>query len=191
MDTCIGIVGKDYVLLATDAMTGRSIMIYTDNEDKSIAVNKTTALAMSGPQGDRVSFGEFIRSNVTLNELRSGHAMSTHAVANYTREQLAEALRSNPKQVNILLAGVDEDGPALYYMDYLASMNPVKFGCHGHASSFTLSIFDRHWTADMDLEAGKALLQKAFSELKTRFLINLAKWKIKVITKDGIEEIEL
>ncbi len=34
MDTCLGIVGKDFVLLAADAMAGRSIMIYKSDEDK-------------------------------------------------------------------------------------------------------------------------------------------------------------
>jgi len=37
--------------------------------------------------------------------------------------QLARALRRGPYQTNLLLAGYDEaDGPALYYMDYLASL---------------------------------------------------------------------
>lgn len=91
--------------------------------------------------------------------------------------------------MNILLAGVDEvDGPALYYMDYLASMQPVKYSSQGHASNFTLSLFDRFWHKDMTLEEGKELLRKAFRELRTRFLLNLDTWTIKVVTKDGIEE---
>ena len=41
---------------------------------------------------------------------------------------LAKALRSSPYMVNLLLAGVDENGePSLYFMDYLASMVKVKF----------------------------------------------------------------
>jgi len=34
MDTCLGVVGKDFVLLAADAMAGRSIMVYKSDEDK-------------------------------------------------------------------------------------------------------------------------------------------------------------
>jgi 20S proteasome alpha/beta subunit len=37
--------------------------------------------------------------------------------------QLAKALRKGPYQTNILLGGYDEkDGAALYFIDYLASM---------------------------------------------------------------------
>lgn len=48
--------------------------------------------------------------------------------------------------VNLLLAGYDkEEGPALYFMDYLASLNKVPFGAHGYGSFFTVSIMDRHY----------------------------------------------
>lgn len=50
MDTAIGIVGKDFVFVATDAMAGRSIMVYKNDEDKALQVNDTTLIAMSGPQ---------------------------------------------------------------------------------------------------------------------------------------------
>lgn len=47
-------------------------------------------------------------------------ALSTKAAAHFLRGELAEALRQNPYYVNLLLAGVDSDGPSLYYIDYLA-----------------------------------------------------------------------
>lgn len=95
--------------------------------------------------GDCSHFGEFIQKNLKLNELRNGHEASPHAAANYTRTQLATALRSrNSYQVNLLLGGYDEDeGPSLYYIDYLAAMAKVPFAAHGYGSFFTLSTMDR------------------------------------------------
>lgn len=49
--------------------------------------------------------------------------------------------------VNLLLAGYDKiEGPELYFMDYLASMNKCPFAAHGYGSFFTLSILDRYYT---------------------------------------------
>ena len=49
--------------------------------------------------------------------------------------------------VNLLMAGYDkQDGPALYFMDYLASMDKCPFAAHGYGSFFTLSILDRYYT---------------------------------------------
>ena len=71
--------------------------------------------------------------------------------------QLAYALRRGPYQTNLLVGGVDkETGPALYWMDYLASMTETKYGSHGYASFFCQSIFDRYWKvrASVDLWFG-------------------------------------
>ena len=47
----------------------------------------------AGEPGDRVQFTEFVTANVRLYALRNEQRLSTHAVAHYTRQQLAEALR--------------------------------------------------------------------------------------------------
>ncbi len=48
---------------------------------------------MAGEPGDRVQFSEFIIANVRLYALRNDFPLSTPAVANFTRCELAEALR--------------------------------------------------------------------------------------------------
>jgi 20S proteasome subunit beta 4 len=49
--------------------------------------------------------------------------------------------------VNLLLAGYDEhEGPALYYMDYLAALAKAPFAAHGYGAFLTLSILDRYYT---------------------------------------------
>lgn len=51
-----------------------------------------------------------------------------------------------PYFVNLLLAGFDTtEGPSLYYMDYLASLNKLDFAVHGYGSFFALSVLDRYY----------------------------------------------
>jgi len=104
---------------------------------------------------------------------------------------LAHALRSAPYQVNILLGGFDSEGPALYFMDYLASMQKVKFGAHGYGSAFTLSIMDRYYKKDLTLEEAKHIIRLCIRELQRRFIINLPVFKVKVVDKDGARVIQL
>lgn len=50
-----------------------------------------------------------------------------------------------PYFVNVLMAGYDkENGPELYFMDYLASSMKVPFACHGFGGYLSLSIMDRY-----------------------------------------------
>eukprot|EP00461_Guttulinopsis_vulgaris_P003951 UN03952 len=173
-------------------MCGRSIIVFKQDEDKQLQLNNNVVLGMSGPQGDRDNFGNFIKRNVALKELRDQHPMTTSEIANFTRNQLHESVRSGPYQVNILIAGVDADSdvPQLYYSDYLASMTPVTYGVQGHASNFLLATLDAEWKKDMTREEVLAVLKKCTHELSVRFLINLSQWKVRIITNKGVEDVE-
>lgn len=61
-----------------------------------------------------------------METVSTGLKMSTKAAANFTRNELAQALRKGPYQVDLLVAGVDDDGAHLYFMDYLASSEKVN-----------------------------------------------------------------
>ena len=51
-----------------------------------------------------------------------------------------------PYYVNLLLGGYDkEEGPQLYFMDYLASQVKLPYAVHGYGSFFTLSVMDRYY----------------------------------------------
>ena len=51
-----------------------------------------------------------------------------------------------PYYVNLLLGGYDkEEGPQLYFMDYLASQVKFQYAVHGYGSFFTLSVMDRYY----------------------------------------------
>lgn len=64
------------------------------------------------------------------------------------------------------MAGYDEkSGPALYYMDYLASMNKLPFAVHGYGSFFSLSIFDRYYKPDLTQDEAYELINKCVQEV--------------------------
>ena len=121
MECLVGFVGKDFVLIGGDSAARRSILVYQNDHDRFTQLTSTSGVVGAGDEGDRVQFQEFIAKNVQLYKMRNGYELSTHAVANYTRRNIAEFLRSRtPYQVNMVIAGCDEEsGPSVYYLDYL------------------------------------------------------------------------
>jgi len=185
-DVVLGLVGRDFVLIATDQAVSRSIVVYKDTEDKIINIDGNKLIGAAGPAADRVHFLEYIEKNVVLYGLRSGHTLSTHATAQFTRNELAEAIRKGPYQVNLLIGGYDANvGPSLYFLDYLGSLHRVKVGAHGYASYFALSIFDRYYHADCSLEEGLVIIKQVLSELRQRFLLKIGQVKCKIIDSTG------
>jgi 20S proteasome subunit beta 4 len=131
----------------------------------------------------------FIAKNIKLYEISNEQTkLSTHAQANFARSELAGALRRGPFQVNILLGGYDDKvGASLYFLDYMASLQKVKYGSQGYASNFCLSIMDKEYIeGSMTQEAALKIVQQCIHELHMRFLISQPNFIIKVIDKDGI-----
>ncbi|KAJ3136529.1 Proteasome subunit beta type-4 [Irineochytrium annulatum] len=193
-EVLLGIVGKDFVLTASDSTSARSIVVQKQGEDKSRKLNDHNVVLFSGEAGDTVQFTEYLQRNVQLYEIRNGVALSTQAAASFTRRELANSLRSrNPYNVNLLVAGFDPktSTPALYWLDYLASSVKLNFAAHGHASYFVMSTMDRYWKEGLTVPEAVSLLRKCIDELKVRYIVNLPHYEVKIIDKDGIREIQI
>lgn len=190
MECLIGIEGKDFVLLASDAVSARSIVKMKTDHDKMLQLSDRLLMAVAGEPGDTVQFAEYISKNIQLYKMRNGYELSTNAAANFTRRNLADALRSQrPKYVNMLIAGVDDQGPSLFFMDYLGSLIQVPFAVHGYGGMFTLSIMDRYYKKDMTKEEALDLLKKCIAEIQKRFLVDSPHFKARVVTKTGVEDL--
>lgn len=93
MEYLMGIKGKDFIMLCGDTTAVQQIITIKHDEDKLRPVDSHKIMALAGEPGDRVQFSEFIIANARLYALRNGQRLSTSAVANYTRSELATALR--------------------------------------------------------------------------------------------------
>lgn len=177
---------RRFSIVVADRSAARSIVVFKQDEDKVMVLDKSKLLGTSGNTCDSTRFSEFIQKNMALYEIRSGLKLSTHATANYIRKSLAEALRKGAIQTNLLLGGVDDEKASLYYLDYLGSSNKINYGCHGHVSSFVLSILDRDWKKDMEFDEAIQLVNKCIAEIQMRFLVQQPKFMIKVVDKEGV-----
>jgi 20S proteasome subunit beta 4 len=188
-DNVVAFTGEDFVIFAADTAQGRSVVMMKNDEDKLFEM-RNKIIGASGPAGDKSQFCSYIEKNINLYRYRTGIELSTTGAANFLREELATALRSNPYQVNILLGGLDKDTPALYMIEYLASMVKVDYGCIGYAGYFLLSILDREYKKGMKLEEARQLMHVCIQELKTRLALNTCNFIIKVVDKNGTRFLE-
>jgi 20S proteasome subunit beta 4 len=192
MEYVMGIKGKDFVMLCTSATAVQQIITMKDDEDKIVPLDTHTVLACSGEPGDRVQFSEFVAANVRLYALRNGSKLSTKAIANFARGELATALRKGPKSTNLLVAGYDEGkGPSLYFLDYLATMHKMNVAGYGYGSWFVLSMYDRLWHPDLTEEEAIKMMKLGLEEVKRRLVVASSSYTIKVVNKDGIKIINL
>uniref|UniRef100_G3MNI5 Proteasome subunit beta n=1 Tax=Amblyomma maculatum TaxID=34609 RepID=G3MNI5_AMBMU len=189
MECVFGLVGDGFSLVVADASAVNSILVHKTNEDKIMVLDSHKLLGASGEGGDRVQFTEYIQKNVHLYQFRNGIPLTTAAAANFTRNELATALRKNPYQVNVLLAGYDKDiGPSLYYIDYIATLHKIDKGAFGYGSYFSLAMMDRHYHNGMSLEEAVDLADKCIMEIRSRLVVAPPNFVIKIVDKDGARQ---
>jgi 20S proteasome subunit beta 4 len=186
-EALFGLCGKDFVILVADMHASTSIIRTKDNLDKMHQVGNML-IATAGPCSDTNNFVEFIDKNIRLNNLRTGGELTTRAAANFTRNEIAQALRSGPYQVDMLFAGCDASGPQLYFIDYLASMQKCNKAAHGYGAYFALGLMDRYYKADLTLDEAKEIMRLCIKEMETRFVLHMSKFKCKVVDKNGVRE---
>jgi len=189
MESVFGLVGDGFALVVADTSAVNSILVHKTDEDKVMLLDSHKLLGASGEAGDRVQFTEYIQKNVHLYQFRNGIPLTTDATANFTRGELATALRKSPYSVNLLLAGYDKGiGPSLYYIDYLATLHKVEKGAFGYGSFFSLSTMDQHYHSGMSLEAAVTLVDQCIKEIRSRLVIAPPNFIIKIVDKDGARE---
>jgi len=187
MDIVLGLTGKDFVMVLTDMSSNRSIFALKHDEDKIVMVDEKKCLASGGDQSSRSQFTEYVQKNFALMALRTGLELSNDAAANFVRNELARAIRSRggAHQANSILAGVDHEGPAMYYLDYLGSMSKVNFTAQGYSAYFSLSVLDRFWKKNMTVDEAREMMKLCVEQLKQRFIIKSQKYKLVVIDGTG------
>jgi 20S proteasome subunit beta 4 len=193
METSFAIVGKGYVIVAADTTAARSIVKMKVDEDKIKTLSPHLLMAYSGEPGDTVQFAEFVERNIRLYQIRNLYPLRPSAAASWIRRSLANSLRSrSPYSVNLLLGGYDTatHEPHLYWVDYLGTMTEVPFGAHGYGSYFALSLLDRYHNPEANLEEGLATLKRCIDEVSKRLIVSPSNYKVKVVDKDGVREVE-
>ncbi|KAH6910857.1 proteasome component Pre1 [Coprinopsis sp. MPI-PUGE-AT-0042] len=194
METSFAITGKGYVIVAADTTAARSIVKMKVDEDKVKALGPHLLMAYSGEPGDTVQFAEYVERNIRLYQIRNTHGLRPSAAASWIRRALADSIRSrNPYSVNLLLGGYDTAShePHLYWLDYLGTMTRVPFAAHGYGSYFALSLLDRYHKPEASLEEGIETLKRCIEEVAKRLVVSPGKYKVKVVDKDGVREIEI
>jgi 20S proteasome subunit beta 4 len=189
MECVIGVVGRDFAVVAADTSAVQSILVHKTDEDKIMVLDSHKLMGASGEPGDRVQFTEFIQKNLHLHQFRNNVSLSTAATANFTRGELATALRKNPYSVNIILAGFDEDvGASMYYIDYIATLHKIDKGAFGYGSYFCLSLMDKFYRPDMTVEEAVDLVDKCIKEIRLRLVVAPQNFAIKIVDKDGARD---
>jgi proteasome beta subunit len=185
--TAVGIKCKDGIVLGNDRRATWGYTVTNKNTQKLFKITDNIGMAAYGLIGDFQFVSRVLKAQAALYELDANDKISTKSVAKMVSNMLYSR-KMAPLYTNLIIAGVDEDGPQVYTLDALGSLIPEEFGATGTGMLLSMGILEADYKPDMSVEDGIKLVEKAIRNSIKRDAMSGNGIDLLIITIDGAEE---
>ena len=191
MDTAFAIKYNGGAILAVETTVNHSILKLKTKHQKTFTLNSHCIMSLSGDMADREQFGSYIQRNVDYFRFKNnGRRGSVRRAAEFTRGQLAEAIRKSMKKVFPLVVGYDDRKQAqIYWIDNYGAFAEVDHTSHGYAAYFITSILNTEYRKDLTEAQAGQIVQKCVKALKARFLIPQEHFDFFRVDVNGVQKL--
>lgn len=93
-----------------------------------------------------------------------------------------------PLYNNLVVAGIDKDGPKLYTLDALGSLMPDDYAAVGTGMLLSYGILEAEYKPDMTVAQGEKLVEKIIRNSIKRDAMSGNGVDLLIITKEGAKE---
>jgi len=185
--TAVGIKCKDGVVLGNDRRATWGYTVTNKSTQKLFKITDNIGMAAYGLIGDFQFVSRVLKAQAALYELDANDKISTRSVAKMVSNMLYSR-KMAPLYTNLIIAGVDKDGPQVYTLDALGSLIPEEFGATGTGMLLSMGILEADYKPDMSIEDGTKLVEKAIRNSIKRDAMSGNGIDLLIITKEGAEE---
>jgi len=178
---------KDGVVLGSDRRATWGYTVTNKATRKVFKITENIGLCSYGLIGDFQILVRIMRAQAKLYELDAGQRITTQSLAKLVSNFLYSR-KMAPLYTNLIVAGVDKDGPKLYTLDALGSLIPEDYGATGTGMLLSMGILEAEYKPDLTVEQGVKLVEKAIRNSIKRDAMSGNGIDLLIITKDGSKE---
>ena len=178
---------KDGVVLGNDRRATWGYTVTSKSTKKVFKITDHIGLAAYGLIGDFQILVKILQAQANLYLLDAGEKISTKSLGKLVSNYLYSR-KMMPLYTNIIIAGIDKDGPKLYVLDALGSLMPEDYGTAGTGMLLSIGILEAEYRPDMTVAEGEQLVEKTIRNSIKRDAMSGNGIDILIITKDGAEE---
>jgi len=186
--TTLGMVCKDGIVVAADKKATMGYLIANKESDKIQMLDDHIVMTVAGVWGDAQALSRYLKAEFKLFSLNNGRKISVRSAASLVSNILQNS-KFYPYYVQLIVAGFDEDGPAIYTLDAIGSSEQEKkFFSTGSGSPMALGVLEDSYKEGISVEEGSKLAYRAIKAAIGRDIASGGNAiDIGVITKDGIK----
>lgn len=159
--TTVGLICKDGIVLATEKRATMGNFIASRRAKKIYQIADRIAMTTAGSVGDAQFLARLITVEANLYEIRKEEKPSVKAIATMT-SNLLNSVRYFPYFVQLLIGGVDKNGPSVYSIDPIGGAIEEKdIVATGSGSLTAYGVLEDRFTPDIDIDSAVELVVRA------------------------------
>jgi len=178
---------KDGVVLGSDRRATWGYTVINKATRKVFKITENIGLACWGLIGDFQILIKILRAQAKLYVLDAGDRISTRSMGKMVSNYLYSR-KMAPLYTNLVIAGMDNEGPELYTLDAIGSLMPDDYGAVGTGMLLSMGILEAEYKPNITITAGEKLVEKAIQNSIARDVMSGNGIDILTFTKTGNKE---
>lgn len=178
---------KDGVVLGNDRRATWGYTVTNKSTKKVFKLTNYVGIAAYGLIGDFQMLTKIMKAQANLYKLDARERITTKSMGKLLSNYLYSR-KMYPLYTNLIVAGMDKDGPKLYTLDAIGSLMPDDYGTAGTGMMLSLGILEAEYDSEMTVAQGEELVEKAIRNSIKRDAMSGNGIDILTITKDGATE---
>lgn len=188
--TTVGIACKDGVVVASESRATMGSFIASSTAQKIYKIADRVAMTTAGVVGDAQSLVRMVQVESRLYDMQRGESMTVRGTTSLLSNVLS-ARRYFPYMVQLLLGGVDKNGPQLFSLDALGGqIEERKVVATGSGSPTAYGVLEALYNPEMNVDEGAELAIKAIHNAMKRDSASGDTIKVAKITTEKYEEVD-
>ena len=169
MTTIVGIKTNEGVVLGSDRRASKGFFIGSKITQKIAKVDDTLAIAIAGQLSDAEYLIRVAKAERKLLELRRGFPLTVKESSRLIANLAYSGLKSyQPYFVELLVAGVDDNGGHIYAADMSGAITTEDFASSGSGSPIAYGVLESVYHKNITNEEAKEIATKAVAAAMER-----------------------
>ncbi len=188
--TTVGIVCSDAVVLATERRATMGNFIASKTAKKIYQIDELVGMTTAGSVGDAQQIVRLISVESQLYKMRRQETMTIKGITTLLSNMLS-GQRYYPLMVQLLIGGVDKNGPGIYSLDAIGgTIEETKVVSTGSGSPIAYGVLEDRYKENITVEEGVGLAIRALHNAMKRDSASGEGIDVVIITKDEYHRLD-
>lgn len=188
--TTVGVVCTDGIVLASEQRATMGHFIASKTAKKVYQIDDLVGMTTAGSVGDAQQLVRLVSVESQLYKMRRNESMTIKGISTLMSNFL-NGNRYYPMMVQLLIGGVDKNGPAIYSLDAMGgSIEETRISATGSGSPMAYGVLEDQYREDITVKEGLDLAIRAIHNATKRDAASGENIDVVVITKEAFKRLD-